>query len=61
MFVKRPIVVFILNDNNVVQIKKKIDPWRVFFWNPRYIRVLEMPFSDKRCVKITIGSMVDIK
>ncbi len=39
-----PIDVIILDKNKkVVKIKKSLHPNRVFFWNPRYDTVLELP------------------
>lgn len=41
-FMKFPIDVIVLDDNNqVVKVKKNLRPWRVFFWNPRYYKVVE--------------------
>lgn len=43
-FMKYPIDVFVLDDKDkVVKVKRNLKPWRVFFWNPRYYRVLETP------------------
>lgn len=47
-FMKYPIDVFVLDDKNkVVKVKRNLKPWRVFFWNPRYYKILEME-SDNR-------------
>jgi uncharacterized membrane protein (UPF0127 family) len=47
-FVREPIDVLILDEENRVQvIKKDLKPWRLFFWNPRYGKVVELPMSNK--------------
>lgn len=43
-FLKQPIDVLILDNNfQVVKIKENLKPNRVFFWNPRYYFILELP------------------
>ena len=52
---KFPIDVLILNDNNkVVSIKKNLKPNRIFLWNPRYERIIELPHGtiEKKQIKI---------
>lgn len=52
---KFPIDVLILNNNDkVVRIKKSLKPNRVFLWNPRYQRVLELEkgYVDKNKIKL---------
>jgi uncharacterized protein len=52
-FVKEPIDVLILDEENRVQvIKKGLKPWRLFFWNPKYRRVLELPHGRISQLKI---------
>jgi hypothetical protein len=58
---KFPIDVVILDKNNrVVVVKENLQPWRVFVWNPRFNRVLEMPTGEIRKNKLEIGIIVDL-
>ncbi len=39
-----PIDAVVLDKTNRVRaIRERLTPWRVFFWNPRYDRVVELP------------------
>lgn len=50
---KFPIDILILDkDNRVVVIKEKMFPGRIFFWNPIYNKVLELPPGTIRNQKI---------
>jgi uncharacterized membrane protein (UPF0127 family) len=43
-FLKKPIDVLVLNKKfKVVKIKEDLKPNRLFFWNPKYFWVLELP------------------
>lgn len=43
-FMKFPIDVMVLdNKNKVVKIKRELKPWRLFLWNPKYYKVVELP------------------
>jgi len=43
-FLKEDIDVIVLNHNNmVVKIKKSLKPNSIFFWNPKYTQVIELP------------------
>ena len=46
-FVRSPICVLILDKGNIVRYKKAVKPWRMFFWNPKYSRVIELPVKFK--------------
>ena len=59
-FVKSPIVVLVMDKNNVVRQKKIVKPWRVFFWNPKFKRILELPANHKSLEKIKVGEKVVI-
>lgn len=51
---KFPIDVLILNKKNeVVAIKKKLQPKRIFIWNPMHEKVLELPSGmiEKKGIK----------
>ena len=58
-FVKEPIDVLILDEKDVIQsIKKNLKPWRFFFWNPTYYRVIELPKGTRE--QVNLGKKVDI-
>lgn len=43
-FMKFPIDVYVLDKNlKVVKVKKNLKPNRMFFWNPKYNMVVELP------------------
>jgi uncharacterized protein len=53
-FVRRTIDIVILNSNfKVVTLKKNLKPNRIYFWNPLYFRILELPagFINKTGIK----------
>jgi uncharacterized protein len=54
---KFPIDVLILNnENKVVSMKENLKPNRIFLWNPKYEKVIELPQGtiNKKGVKINI-------
>lgn len=59
-FVKASVVVLVLDNQNIIQQKKIVKPWRVFCWNPKYSRILELPTNNKQIKKIKIGDGVQI-
>lgn len=53
--VKFPIDILILDkENKVAVMKKNLKPNRIFLWNPKYDKVIELPSGDisKRAIKI---------
>lgn len=59
---KFPIDVLILDEKNrVVKYKRNLKPNRVFFWNPRYSRVIEIPTSLIQEGTIEIGDKISIR
>lgn len=60
-FVREPLLIVILDENDLVVKLKKVNPWRLFFWNPKYSRVLELPFDHPQVDNIKIGSGVELK
>ena len=61
IFVKFPIDVLVMDEKYIVRaLAKNLKPWRIFLWDPKYFRVLELPsdFIDKR--GILIGSFIKI-
>ena len=60
-FVKHPIDVLILdNDHKIVKLKANLKPWSVFVWNPKYVRVLELPSGNIKRMKLKVGSMIKL-
>lgn len=56
-FVKEPILIVIL-DGEKVHSKRIVNPWRAYFWDPKYYRVLELPTDFDK--KIKIGDIIKI-
>jgi len=59
-FVREPLLVFVLDDDCVVCRKKKIDPWRMFFWHPKNRHVLEFPADSQIAQGLKIGDRIDL-
>lgn len=59
-FMKRPIVVAVIDNSGIVRHKKRLLPWSVFFWNPLYFQVIEFDEDDSRSTDIDIGSKLTI-
>lgn len=60
--VKFPIDVLILDKEfNVIKIKKNLDPDKLFFWNPLYDNVLELPVGTISKLNIGLGDKIHIQ
>lgn len=60
--VKFPIDVLILNnENQVMALKKTLKPNRIFIWNPKYERVIELPSGIIQKKAIKIGNIVNLQ
>lgn len=58
---KKPIDVLILDDKYVVHsIKEGLNPNRIFFWNPKYPWVLELPFGKIKKSKTHLKDILEI-
>ena len=58
---KFPIDVLILDDKNkAMAIKENLKPCRIFFWNPIYETVIELPKGTINKKKIKINMPIDI-
>lgn len=56
---KFPIDVVILNKHKgVVFLRTNMDPNKVFFWNPRYDMVLELPGGEAQRKGVRLGSTI---
>lgn len=53
-FVRREITILILDASNKIVKIKKVKPNRIYFWNPKYKKVLELPkgFLSPRVIKV---------
>lgn len=54
-FLQSPIDIIILDEKNrVVKLKEKLNPNKIFFWNPKYYLVLELPGGtiEKQKIKL---------
>lgn len=60
-FLKFPIDVLILDkDNKTVKIKKNLKPNRIFLWNPKFNRIIELPEGEIEKKKIKTGNVIEI-
>jgi len=57
-FVKKPLLVLILDKDSIVRRKKILKPWRILFWPFKYKRVVELPAVFDQ--KIKKGGKVSI-
>jgi uncharacterized protein len=61
-FMKVPIDVIVLNKNyEVVKLKQNLEPWRLFFWNPAYNVMIELPEGFIEKEKIKRGDKIKVK
>lgn len=60
-FMKAPIDVIVLNKNcEVMILKQNLKPWKIFFWNPIYKSIIELPWGFIKEKKIKIGDRINI-
>lgn len=60
--VKFPIDVVVVDSKNiVVKLKQNLKPNRIFLWNPRFCRVLELPEGTIQKKELSLGSMVELR
>jgi uncharacterized protein len=55
---KFPIDVVVLDNNIVVQAKSHLCPNNLFFWNPKYDQILELPDGTIKRLRIKPGSHI---
>jgi uncharacterized protein len=59
--VKFPIDILILNnENKIISIRENLKPNRIFLWNPKYERVVELPQGTIKKNRIKINMPIDI-
>lgn len=59
---KFPIDIVVLDQNyKVVKIRQNLKPNRIFFWNPRFYNVLELPNGWLKKYKIKLNSTVRVE
>jgi uncharacterized membrane protein (UPF0127 family) len=57
-----PIDVIVLNkDNKVVRIKEDLQPNKIFIWNPKHDKVLELPAGKIKKLIIKFGERIKIQ
>lgn len=60
-FLKFPIdVVVIDKEGRVVTMREQLKPHRLFLWNPRYDRVIELPNNTIKKNDIKIGTKINL-
>ncbi len=56
-----PIDVLILDNNHrVIVLRHRLPPNRLFFWNPMYTNVVELPPGTIAKKKISVGSILEL-
>ena len=56
-----PIDVVIMDARHCVRVlRSNLKPGSFFFWNPRYMMVLELPLGMIRATKISLGDILEI-
>ena len=59
---KQEIDILILDkDSKVVKIKHNLKPNRLFFWNPKYDCVIELPIGTLGRAKVRLGNEIIVK
>jgi uncharacterized membrane protein (UPF0127 family) len=60
-FLKYPIDIIVIDGRNIVQIVKQgFKPYRLFFWNPFYQKILELPNGDITRMNIKKGDSITV-
>lgn len=57
-FVKNPLDIIILDKGNKVKLIKNLKPNRIFVWNPKFSKVLELPNGSVDNLKLNIGHVL---
>ena len=61
-FLKFPLDVVVLDKNNkIVKLRQNLAPNRIFVWNPKYGKVLELPKNTINKMKLDLGDKVNIE
>lgn len=61
-FMKHPIDIIVLTDDNlVVSFKENLKPNHLFFWNPRYKTIIELPAGVIQISQTQPGDMLQYK
>ncbi len=58
--VRSPIDILILDDKNLVVSLRTLPPNRLFFWNPVYKNVIELPAGDVKNKGIKVGEKIQL-
>lgn len=55
-FIKNPIDIVVLDKSNkVVQMQKSLKPNRIFIWNPKFSKIIELPENSLQISKTELG------
>lgn len=61
ILMKQPIDVLVLSDKGkVVSLRENLKPWKLFFWNPKYSQVLELPTGEIKKLNLHLGDFVHL-
>ncbi len=59
---QEPIDVVVLDDSfKIVKLRENLKPNRLFFWNPKYSLVIELPAETLKKSKTSIGCYLELK
>ncbi len=59
-FMKEPIDVLILDKNNkVVKVKENLASWKIYFWNPEFETIIELPKFSIQQSRTRIGDLLN--
>lgn len=61
-FLMKSTIDVLIADNNLIvrEIKKGLLPNRLFFWNPSYDKVIELPSGSIKKMKIRVGERLEL-
>lgn len=58
-FVKRPLDIIVLDNNGkIVKMKEDLRPNNLFFWNPKYRYILELPSGSIKTLSLELGNIL---
>jgi len=61
-FLKFPLDVVVLDKNNrIVKLRQNLVPNRIFVWNPKYNKVLELPAGKISKLRLKVQDVVNLR
>lgn len=60
-FMKNPIDVVVMDNDFIVKsIKEKLEPNKIYFWNPLFKNIIELPSGHIKSLKMKKGSRINL-